>query len=76
MEDGARSGRHGGGYRTRLAAILAAWAFQFAPPLARAAEEASPPEETSRWLEWVCMLAFAALCCAVAFKNPKRSHQT
>ena len=76
MEDGARSRRHAGRCRIRLLAIPVAWAFQLAPRLARAAEEASPPEETSRWLEWVCMLAFAALCCAVAFKNPKRSHQT
>ncbi len=76
MEDGTQSCWHAGRFRTSPVAILAAWAFQFAPRLARAAEEASPPAETSRWLEWLCMLAFAALCCAIAFKNPKRSHQT
>ena len=75
MEDGAQSRWYGVAYGTRLATILAAWAFQLVPPLAQAAEEASPPEESSQWLVWLCMFAFAALCCAIAFKNPKRSHQ-
>ncbi|MHC4067288.1 MAG: hypothetical protein ACYSUI_22680 [Planctomycetota bacterium] len=45
-------------------------------PQALAEQRASPPEQESPWLQWLLVLVFAALCCAVAFKNPKRSHMS
>lgn len=45
-------------------------------PTALAAQEASPPDVEKPWLQWLLVLAFVGLCCAVAFKNPKRSHMT
>ena len=36
----------------------------------------SPPAVEGAWLNWVLLVAFGALCCGVAFKNPKRTHQS
>ena len=57
-------------------AVLATWLPHVGPALAQAAEEVDQPEASAKWMLWVCMLAFVLLCCAIAFKNPKRSHQT
>ena len=56
--------------------IVAIGLLALGPSVAQAATETSPPEAGKRWLEWLCMLAFTGLCCAIAFKNPKRSHMT
>lgn len=66
------------GKRIRMAVggIVAIGLLTLGPSVAQAAMEASAPEAGKRWLEWLCMLAFTALCCAIAFKNPKRSHMT
>ncbi|MCP4248759.1 MAG: hypothetical protein GY778_17080 [bacterium] len=44
--------------------------------VAWAEETTSPPEADKPLWQWVCMLGFVVLCCAVAFKNPKRSHMS
>jgi hypothetical protein len=54
--------------------IVASGLLALGPSVAQAATETSGPDAGKRWLEWLCMLVFMALCCAIAFKNPKRSH--
>ena len=38
--------------------------------------EAAPPETEKPWRQWLFVVLFVALCCGIAFKNPKRTHQT
>jgi hypothetical protein len=57
-----------------ITALVICWTHVCAPPVL-AQVEASPPSESSSWLQWVCLVGFALLCCAIAFKNPKRTHQ-
>lgn len=71
-----RSSGFRGRLKTAVGAVLATWLVAVGSSVARAATEASPPEDSKPWLQWICMLAFVALCCAIAFKNPKRSHMT
>ncbi|MFQ5491017.1 MAG: hypothetical protein ACE5GE_09875 [Phycisphaerae bacterium] len=60
--------------RPTAAAVLLTWLPSFFVAVARAEQVASPPEAPKPWLQWLLVLAFAGLCCGIAFKNPKRSH--
>lgn len=71
-----RSCESRGRLKTAVGAVLATWLVAVGSSVARAATETSPPDDSKPWLQWICMLAFVALCCAIAFKNPKRSHMT
>ena len=65
-------GRLSRGAVTARAVVLA---YASAPNVL-GAQKTSPPDAETVWLPWLLILAFATLCCAVAFKNPKRSHMT
>jgi len=60
----------------RVGAVAATCLLAFSSSLAWAAEEATLPDADKPWLQWLCLLGFMGLCCAIAFKNPKRSHMT
>ncbi len=70
---------YAGGLRGKvlLPAIAAAatWTLPWFLAVARAEANASPPDAPSQWLEWILVIAFLGLCCGIAFKDPKRSHQ-
>lgn len=56
-------------------AVLTAGALQaWWVALAHAQKETGPPEESKPIIQWVCVVIFAGLCIAIAFKNPKRTH--
>ncbi len=55
-------------------AVLATWVLFMIPAPAHAETTTSPPTPGVPWLEWLLVFAFVGLCCAIAFKNPKRSH--
>ena len=56
------------------AATLAAgmtWAWV---PIVLAQEVVKEPTPTKPVFQWLFAIGMALLCCAIAFKNPKRSH--
>jgi hypothetical protein len=54
-------------------AAMATWAWV---PCAMANEVTkNGPSDAGRPVyQWIAAIVFAALCCAIAFKNPRRSH--
>jgi hypothetical protein len=36
----------------------------------------APPDDSKPIAQWVCLLLFAAFVTAIAYKNPKRTHQS
>lgn len=44
--------------------------------VAHAQRRAHPPEETSVLPQWACVVIFTGFVVAIAFKNPKRTHQS
>jgi len=67
-----------GGVRIRRALLAAAllWMAYGAVPLALAVHQAADPEKQKPVFQWIFSLVMIGLVCAVAFKNPKRSHQS
>ena len=61
-------------FRRVMAAVVAAGWTLAVVPVAAAQQEVSAPEAGKAWLQWLCLLGIAGLCCGIAFKNPKRSH--
>ena len=59
----------------RTAVRVCAAIGMMAPTIAHAQAEAQPPDPQSPYLQWICVLLFAAFVIAIAFKNPKRSHK-
>ncbi len=72
-----RKRESGGAVSAAAAAAVAliTWAVPGLVQVAQAAEKVDPPPAPSPWLEWLLVFAFVGLCCGIAFKNPKRSHQ-
>ena len=52
------------------------FAFQAAVPAALAVHQAPDPEPQKPIFQWVFALVMVGMICAIAFKNPKRSHQS
>ena len=44
--------------------------------VAHAQREARPSGETSALPQWACVVIFTGFIVAIAFKNPKRTHQS
>ena len=44
--------------------------------VADAQQTARPPEEPSALPQWACVVIFTGFIVAIAFKNPKRTHQS
>ena len=72
---GKRASGGGGNVAALAGAVLVTWTTPCFLRLAQAAQSANAPEAPSPWLEWLLVFAFAGLCCGIAFKDPKRSHQ-
>ena len=70
-----RANGRGKSLATLAAAVVTTWIAPGLVGLAQAARSADAPEAPSPWLEWLLVFAFVGLCCGIAFKNPKRSHQ-
>lgn len=54
---------------------LALGLFHSAAATALAVHQAASPEKQKPVFQWIFALVMVGLVCAVAFKNPKRSHQ-
>ena len=61
--------------RTALTVLAPTLVVHLFAPAALAEQTTQPPEPDKPWLQWMLVFAFLALCCGIAFKNPKRSHQ-
>ena len=59
-------------YATTTALVIQGWLAT----VAQAQRTAAPPEEPSALPQWACVLIFTAFVVAIAFKNPKRTHQS
>ena len=59
-------------YTTVVALMIHGWW----PTVADAQRTASLPQETSTLPQWACVVIFTAFIVAIAFKNPKRTHQS
>lgn len=59
--------------RAVLAAVLA---LLFCAAPASAQKEARPPEAKTPLLQWATVLLGSGFIIAIAFKNPRRTHQT
>ena len=63
-------------WTSRIMVVCAAWWMMWgAVPVAQALDTASNPEKQSPVFQWIFSLVITGLVLAVAFKNPKRSHQ-
>lgn len=60
--------------RLLAGAVGLTWLPSFFLAVANAETTTTPIPADKPLLQWVLMLAFAILCCGIAFKNPKRSH--
>jgi hypothetical protein len=55
--------------------LLALWITWSWVPLAIAQKVTKgPAKPTKPFLPWIAAIVLAGLCCAIAFKNPKRTH--
>ena len=52
------------------------WLAHGAVPAALAVQVAGDPQKQKPVFQWIFTLVMVGLVCAVAFKNPKRSHQS
>ncbi|MFH0981034.1 MAG: hypothetical protein V2A79_05795 [Planctomycetota bacterium] len=70
LHDGWRRVKH------LLIAAGVLWLTSGALPLAVAVNRASDPKPEKPIFQWLFSVVMVGLVCAVAFKNPKRSHQS
>ncbi len=61
--------------RRALTACTVLWCTWGAIPLALAVNHPPEPEKQKPLFQWLFAAVMVGLVCAVAFKNPKRSHQ-
>jgi hypothetical protein len=54
-----------------VAATAAAWVWV---PAALAQQPVEPPAPEKPIFQWLFALGLTAVCCGIAFKNPRRSH--
>ena len=54
--------------------VAVAWMIGVWVPTALAQHTALPPKQAKPVFQWLAALVMAGLCCAIAFKNAKRSH--
>ena len=58
-------------WRWIVAAMAAAWVWV---PVALAQQPVEPPAPEKPVFQWLFALGLTAVCCGIAFKNPRRSH--
>ena len=80
MRAGMWPKRRGGGRRAappwRAALAVAILPTLIDVSAALAEQQTTPPDPEKPLWQWLILVGFIALCCAVAFKNPKRSHMS
>ncbi len=79
MKRNRRSNRRHAGLsllKRALMACLILWLTYGAVPAAFAIKVASEPNKQKPVFQWIFSIVMVGLVCAVAFKNPKRSHQS
>ena len=59
-----------------IVAAAACWAAYGAIPAAWAINRANEPPAQKPIFQWLFSVIMIALICAIAFKNPKRQHQS
>jgi len=68
--------RHAVAAGSRYVAAAAMMVMGWWVPTADAQREAYPPDDVSTLPQWACVIIFAGFIVAIAFKNPKRTHQS